>query len=37
MPLAVTLFATGLCGTSPALAQQAQKEELRQIVQPAGG
>ncbi|WP_162248908.1 porin [Variovorax sp. Root434] len=37
MPLAVTLFATGLCGASPALAQQAQKEELRQIVQPAGG
>lgn len=37
VPLAVTLVATSLCGAPPVLAQQAQKEELRQIVLPAGG
>lgn len=36
-PWAAAFVAAGFCGASPALAQQAQKEELRQIVQPAGG
>ena len=35
--LAAALVAAGSCAVSPALAQQAQKEELRQIVLPAGG
>ena len=35
-PLTLAL-ATTLCTGLPALAQQAQKEELRQIVTPAGG
>lgn len=36
IPLAIGVVA-GVCGGTSALAQQAQKEELRQIVQPAGG
>ncbi|WP_418132283.1 porin (plasmid) [Variovorax sp. 375MFSha3.1] len=37
VPWAAALVAAGFCGAWPVHAQQAQKEELRQIVQPAGG